>query len=127
LHPDVEDRTRTLEKQAFTAIGDLFRGTARRPRIDRVDLYACWVGFGGGQQFLDALHHLWGVPIRGLRGPLVFEGSILGPPAVAYVEPPTNELPPTHAFRRPFRGELVEGAGLWASSRNRPPALRAEP
>lgn len=54
-----------LELSTIEQMGQWFR----QHGVARVDLYACNLGTGtDGRALLNALHNLWGVPLRGMRG-----------------------------------------------------------
>lgn len=61
-------RARPLELRIIESIGN----SLRAHRVSRVDFYSCEMGQGGSDGlFLDNLHNLWGVPLRGMKGTVV--------------------------------------------------------
>jgi hypothetical protein len=130
-------RTPTPSETTFAEMG----GILREARVERVDLYTCMVGYGvAGQALLDWIDYLWGVRVRGPRGYLDFSGSSLAGlidglrlPSGAQIEhladarviclpAPRRPAAEQAACDRRFQHELVEGPGLWATSRHRRPA-----
>jgi hypothetical protein len=126
------DDVLALEAEIFLEIGAILRDA----HVQRVDFYTCQLGIGDrGQELLDALHAHWRVPVRGLRGDLAHAARVFvdenghgnfddpGSEVVVQVLPPSGvsmpSLPPREraAYDLRFTDRLVEGAGLWVTSR----------
>lgn len=115
-------------ERAFLALRDIVRGEGPRPRVRRIDLLTCSVGTeAGGQRLLDWLHVLWGVPVRGVRGVVVFDAPYRAgfvPPgsASATVLAParTSARQRASGYRVPFYHSGLPDQ-LWQSSRGRRP------
>jgi hypothetical protein len=119
----------SYEERAFLALRHILRGDGPRPRVSRIDLLTCSVGTEvGGQHLLDWLHALWGIPVRGLRGVVVFDGPYragMVPPgsASATVLAPARTSPRQRAngYGAPFYHSTLPDR-LWQSSRGRRPS-----
>jgi hypothetical protein len=121
---------RTVEANFFEDVGAVLRAGGVR----RVDFYTCNLGVGdAGQALLDAIHQHWQIPVRGLQGFLthgfITWGSTqlddMGSGTQVWVDPTSADswTPRPRAVGDPagyglrFDDELVEGPGLWRTSR----------
>lgn len=107
-------------EQLFEAMGEVLREGGR---VRQVDLYSCSVGLGPhGRAVLDWIHHLWRIPVRGLRGELVVDGHDFSPAVVPRLE--VRHPPGSRGARvARFVDRLITDPSLWTrSSPHRPAA-----